>query len=160
LFVHAGILPAWSVTQALALAREVETQLRGPGYHDFLASMYGNKPPAWDDALQGAERWRCILNALTRMRFVGPEGSMDLKLKGRPDQAPAGWVPWFEHPARASRGHMVICGHWSTLGLTMREDVITLDTGCVWGGKLTALHWPSRHVTQSTCPQARVPGQD
>ena len=160
LFVHAGILPSWSIDQALSLAGEIETQLRGPGYHDFLASMYGNKPPAWHEDLQGADRWRCILNAMTRMRFVGPDGSMDLKIKGRPDQAPAGWVPWFEHPTRVSRGHPVIFGHWSTLGLMMRDDAIGIDTGCVWGGRLTALHWPSRALVQVACPQARAPADD
>jgi bis(5'-nucleosyl)-tetraphosphatase (symmetrical) len=154
LFVHAGLLPSWSAAQTLALAAEVESQLRAPNYRDFLATMYGNRPVQWSEALAGADRLRCILNALTRLRFVSLEGAMDLKLKGSIASAPPGWVPWFEHPQRASRGTPVIFGHWSTLGLMQREDAIGIDTGCVWGGCLTALQWPSRTVTQVQCPGA------
>jgi len=157
LFVHAGVLPQWSVEQTLALAQEVEQRLRAPDYHDFLATMYGNRPLQWSQSLAGPDRLRCILNALTRLRFLSLEGAMDLKLKGGIDSAPQGWVPWFEHPQRASRGTTVIFGHWSTLGLMLREDAIGIDTGCVWGGQLTAISWPSRAVYQIRCPQARRP---
>ncbi len=108
----------------------------------------------WSDSPAGADRLRCILNALTRVRFVSLEGAMDLKLKGSIDSAPPGWVPWFDHPQRASRDTPVVFGHWSTLGLLRRDDAIGIDTGCVWGGSLTALHWPSRAVTQVKCPGA------
>ena len=157
LFVHAGVLPSWTVAQALALADEVQQQLRAPGYRDFLATMYGNRPLQWNETLEGPERLRCILNALTRLRFVSLEGAMDLKLKGGIASAPPGWVPWFDHPQRASRGTPVIFGHWSTIGLMMRDDAIGIDTGCVWGGRLTALHWPSRAITQVQCQAALTP---
>jgi len=157
LFVHAGVLPQWSVNQTLALAREVEERLRAPDYRAFLATMYGNRPLQWNEALTGADRLRCILNALTRLRFVSLDGSMDLKLKGSIDSAPPGWVPWFDHPQRVSRTNTIVFGHWSTLGLLMREDAIGIDTGCVWGGRLTAVSWPSRAVFQVGCRPARRP---
>jgi bis(5'-nucleosyl)-tetraphosphatase (symmetrical) len=121
--------------------------------------MYGNRPLQWRDDLTGAERLRCILNALTRMRFVGLDGAMDLKIKGGLDSAPAGWLPWFEHPQRATRGQPVIFGHWSALGLMLRADALAIDTGCVWGGQLTALHWPTREVVQVACPACCTPGE-
>jgi bis(5'-nucleosyl)-tetraphosphatase (symmetrical) len=157
LFVHAGVLPQWSVEHTLALAAEVQQQLRADDYRSFLATMYGNRPLQWSEALQGADRLRCILNALTRLRFLSLEGAMDLKLKGSVESAPPGWVPWFAHPQRASTATPIIFGHWSTLGLLMRDNVICIDTGCVWGGCLTALHWPSRTVSQVPCAPA-APG--
>jgi bis(5'-nucleosyl)-tetraphosphatase (symmetrical) len=157
LFVHAGLLPQWSVAQTMALAHEVEERLRAPDYQAFLATMYGNRPLQWSDSLTGADRLRCILNALTRLRFVALDGTMDLKLKGSMHSAPSGWLPWFDHPQRASRATTIIFGHWSTLGLMLREDAIGIDTGCVWGGKLTAISWPSRAVYQVGCLQARRP---
>jgi bis(5'-nucleosyl)-tetraphosphatase (symmetrical) len=160
LFVHAGVLPQWDLAQTLALAGEVERSLRAPDYRSFLATMYGNRPVQWQAGLQGADRLRCILNALTRVRFLSLDGAMDLKLKGTVASAPPGWVPWFDHPRRATRGTPIIFGHWSTLGLMMREDVISIDTGCVWGGKLTALHWPERTVVQVDCPQSQRPSAD
>jgi bis(5'-nucleosyl)-tetraphosphatase (symmetrical) len=156
--VHAGVLPQWNLEQTLALAAEVERSLRAPDYRSFLATMYGNRPVQWQAELQGADRLRCILNALTRVRFLSLEGAMDLKLKGSAASAPPGWVPWFDHPQRATRDTPIIFGHWSTLGLMMRKDVISIDTGCVWGGKLTALRWPERTVVQVDCPQSQRPG--
>jgi len=157
LFLHAGVLPQWNLAQTLAHAREVEAQLRAPNYRDFLATMYGNRPVQWSEGLQGADRLRCILNALTRVRFLSLAGAMDLKLKGSVASAPAGWVPWFAHPERATRDTTIIFGHWSTLGLMISDNAIGLDTGCVWGGKLTALEWPSRAITQVACPQSQRP---
>jgi len=113
--------------------------------------MYGNRPLQWSEDLAGADRLRCILNALTRLRFLSLEGAMDLKLKGSVESAPPGWVPWFAHPQRASAGTPIIFGHWSTLGLMLRDNAIGIDTGCVWGGCLTALHWPARTVIQVSC---------
>ncbi|HXW65379.1 MAG TPA: symmetrical bis(5'-nucleosyl)-tetraphosphatase [Burkholderiaceae bacterium] len=157
LFVHAGVLPQWSVSQTMALAHEVEERLRAPDYRTFLTTMYGNRPLQWSDSLTGSDRLRCILNALTRLRFVSLNGTMDLKLKGSMHSAPAGWLPWFDHPQRASRSTTIIFGHWSTLGLMLREDAIGIDTGCVWGGKLTAISWPSRAVYQVGCRPVRRP---
>ncbi len=159
LFVHAGVLPQWTVDKTLALAGEVEARLRAPDYRDFLATMYGNRPARWDDALEGSDRARCVINALTRLRFVAADGTMDFTVKEGARAAPSGFVPWFDHPARASRGTPVVFGHWSTLGLLLREDAVCVDTGCVWGGALTALDWPSRRVIQVPCPQYRRPGQ-
>ena len=157
LFVHAGVLPQWSVEHTLALAGEVQAQLRADDYRSFLATMYGNRPLQWSEGLEGADRLRCILNALTRLRFLSLDGAMDLKLKGSIESAPPGWVPWFAHPQRVSAATTIIFGHWSTIGLMMRDNAIGIDTGCVWGGCLTALHWPTRAVTQVSCAPAAVP---
>jgi bis(5'-nucleosyl)-tetraphosphatase (symmetrical) len=160
LFVHAGILPAWSHTKALSLASEVEQELRGDQFEHFLHNMYGNQPLAWSEALVGPARWRCILNAMTRMRYVSDQGEMDLKHKGSPLKAPPGYHPWYLHPQRAWAGQTVIFGHWSTAGLVQRADAIGIDTGCVWGGALTAVLWPERQFIQLPCPQVRVPFAD
>lgn len=158
LFVHAGVLPQWTVEQTLALAGEIETRLRAPDYRAFLSTMYGNRPARWDDRLEGTDRARCVINALTRLRFVAADGTMDFAVKEGASAAPPGFVPWFDHPERATRGTPVVFGHWSTLGLMLREDVACVDTGCVWGGALTALAWPSRRLVQVPCPQYRAPG--
>lgn len=141
LLVHAGVLPQWSADQTLALAAEVEAQLRGPGCDAFLADMYGNAPAAWDDALAGPDRWRVIVNALTRLRFCTPAGAMDFDSSESAANAPAGLVPWFDAPTRRTTGSPIAFGHWSRLGLLLRDDVLGLDTGCVWGGQLTACRW-------------------
>ncbi len=139
LMVHAGVLPAWDRAQVLALAAEVEAQLRGPGLHGFLASMFGNQPDRWDEGLQGPDRWRVVVNALTRLRFCTAEGVMDMKASGPPDQAPPGTLPWFDVPGRRTAGETIACGHWSALGVRQRPDLLALDSGCVWGGCLSAL---------------------
>jgi bis(5'-nucleosyl)-tetraphosphatase (symmetrical) len=137
--VHAGLLPAWPVEVARSLAAEVESALRGPAWREALAALYGAKPDRWSDGLQGAERLRVIVNAMTRMRFCSAEGVMDLTAKGGPDNAPAGFMPWFEVPGRMNSSHRILFGHWSALGLYLGKTVTCLDTGCVWGGRLTAL---------------------
>ncbi len=157
LFVHAGVLPPWTAARTLELAREVEAMLGGPQYRSFLATMYGNQPARWDDRLTGADRLRCILNALTRARYLGDDGTMDFKIKVAPAKAPPGWIPWFDHPQRASGDTPVVFGHWSTLGLMVREDAVCMDTGCLWGEALTAMSWPQRTVYQVECPRALVP---
>jgi len=157
LLVHAGVFPAWSAEQAVALAGEVEAVLRGPHWGDFLRVMYGNRPAAWDDALAGDDRLRAIVNALTRMRFVDAAGRMDFTVKEGAGTAPPGLLPWFDAPGRRSADHTVICGHWSTLGLLLRPDLIALDTGCVWGGSLTAVRLEGRAVFQVRCPRAADP---
>jgi bis(5'-nucleosyl)-tetraphosphatase (symmetrical) len=159
LLVHAGVLPQWSVEQTLALAAEVEAVLRGPGWIDFLGQMYGNTPDRWDDTLTGMARLRCIVNALTRMRLCTREGVMDFKEKESAGP-PAGsdLLPWFDLPERRSAGTPIVFGHWSALGLMLRDDVVGLDSGCVWGGKLTALCLDNRHLLEVDCPQYQRPG--
>jgi bis(5'-nucleosyl)-tetraphosphatase (symmetrical) len=162
LMVHGGVLPQWDVAQTLTLAAEVEAALRGPGLVDFLSEMYGNEPAQWDDSLKGASRLRVIVNALTRLRFCTPEGVMDLKSSGGPNEAPPGYLPWFDVPGRKTAGATIAFGHWSTLGFLQRTDIISLDTGCVWGGALSALRLGegAKHVLiQVQCEQARTPGK-
>jgi bis(5'-nucleosyl)-tetraphosphatase (symmetrical) len=162
LLVHAGVLPGWTPAQTLALAAEVQAPLSGPGRGEFLATMYGNKPRRWDDTLAGAERRRVIVNALTRLRFCAADGTMDFDTKDGAGAAPGGMKPWFDWPHRASAGTPVAFGHWSTLGLVQRPDLLALDTGCVWGGCLSAARLPADggapEVIQVKCPQAQRPG--
>lgn len=160
LCVHAGVLPQWTVAQTLALAQEVEGVLRGPDWVDFLREMYGNQPARWDDALAGADRLRCVVNALTRLRFCTVDGEMEFDTATGVDTAPAGFMPWFEVPGRKTAGDAVVFGHWSTLGLMLRPNLIALDTGCVWGGKLTAVRLDTRAVIQVDCPSYQVPRKD
>ncbi|RZJ12525.1 MAG: symmetrical bis(5'-nucleosyl)-tetraphosphatase, partial [Haliea sp.] len=139
LMVHGGVLPQWDAQQVLRLAGEVEAALRGDGMVGFLSQMYGNEPSQWDESLQGAARLRLVVNALTRLRFCTPEGRMDLKAAGGAADAPPGTLPWFDVPGRRTAGEMVAFGHWSQLGFLQRPDLVSLDTGCVWGGCLSAL---------------------
>jgi len=146
--VHAGLLPQWSVDQAAALAREVEAALRGPKHQRFFAHLYGSKPARWTDSLEGWDRLRVIVNAMTRMRFCSATGEMEFASKGESAAAPEGFMPWFEAPERKSAVATLICGHWSALGLQMKPELLALDTGCVWGGKLTAIRLDDRKLTQ------------
>ena len=144
LMVHAGVLPRWSTAQTLALAAEVEAALRGADLKGFLSAMYGNTPNAWSDGLQGADRLRVIVNALTRLRFCTPDGAMEFSSTESAAGAPAGYLPWFEAPGRATQGTPIAFGHWSTLVAgacqhpALRSNTLPLDTGCVWGGRLSA----------------------
>lgn len=161
LMVHGGVLPQWDLAQVLALAGEVEAVLRGPELPAFLARMWGNQPDHWEDGLAGSDRLRVIVNALTRLRFCTPAGVMDLKASGRPDQAPPGMLAWFDVPGRRSAGTTIAFGHWSTLGYLRRPDLIALDTGCVWGGCLSALRLAGdggHELIQEQCEQAQAPG--
>ncbi|QJW85755.1 symmetrical bis(5'-nucleosyl)-tetraphosphatase [Ramlibacter terrae] len=161
LMVHGGVLPQWDLRQALALAGEVEAVLRGPVLAGFPAHMYGDEPAQWSDGLAGHDRLRVIVNALTRLRFCTPEGVMDLRASGGLRDAPPGCLPWFDVPDRKTAGVPVAFGHWSTLGLLLRPDLISLDTGCVWGGCLSALRLDAggaHEVVQVQCPQAQAPG--
>ena len=154
--VHAGLLPQWSIAQALALAREVEAALQGPDHGEFLARMYGNTPAQWHDGLEGFDRLRVIVNAMTRLRVGTPEGIMEFSHKTAPGDAPAGYLPWFDIPQRASRGTPVLFGHWAALGLTLRPDLLGLDSGCVWGRRLTAVRLEDRRVFQCGCEKVRA----
>ena len=154
LLVHAGVAPQWDAAQTMALAGEVEAVLRGEGWIDFLREMYGNEPNRWDDSLTGMARLRCIVNALTRMRLCEPDGSMDFKHK-ESENGPegSGLIPWFDLPERKTANVTVVFGHWSALGLVLRPNLVGLDSGCVWGGKLTAVCLDNRALLQVDCPE-------
>jgi bis(5'-nucleosyl)-tetraphosphatase (symmetrical) len=156
--VHAGLLPQWNIAQAQVLAHEVEAALRGAGWRDFLAQLYGDMPDCWSESLRGADRLRVIVNAMARMRFCTAEGRMELHTKGDTAKAPPGLFPWFDAPGRVRREHTIICGHWSALGLKMRSDLLALDSGCVWGGSLSAVRLEDRKLFQIPCEQCQVPG--
>ena len=158
LIVHAGVLPQWTTEQTLALAEEVSAVLRGPDWMNFLAQMYGNEPVRWHDDLRGTDRLRCIVNALTRLRFCTAQGEMEFATIEGPGQPPAGYLPWFDVPDRQTQHTPIVFGHWSTLGLTLKPNVIGLDTGCIWGGKLSALRLSDRKLLQVDCPQYQRPG--
>ena len=148
LMVHAGVPPNWSAEQAVSLAGEVSAALTGPHARHVLAHLAGDQPSRWSDDLHGQERLRFIVNALTRMRFCTPDGRLSLRAKGPPQRAPLGTVPWFRAPQPKWRGDTIVCGHWSALGYYRYEGLIALDSGCVWGGKLTAVRLEDGKVTQ------------
>jgi bis(5'-nucleosyl)-tetraphosphatase (symmetrical) len=156
LLVHAGVAAQWTAEQTMALASEVEDVLRGERWVEFLGQMYGNEPNRWDDTLTGIDRLRCIVNALTRMRLCLPDGTMDFTHK-ESDMGPAGsgLEPWFDIPDRKSADVTVVFGHWSALGLVLRPNLIGLDSGCVWGGKLSAVCLDDRTLLQVDCPEYR-----
>lgn len=148
LMVHAGLLPQWTVEQSMLYAAEVEDALRSKDYLHFLKHMYGNLPNHWDAELSGLDRLRVITNAATRLRICTPEGEMEFKFKGELKDVPDGYVPWFDVPKRATKDIQVIFGHWSALGLQQRENVFALDTGCLWGGNLTAMNLSTKAIVQ------------
>ena len=158
--MHAGVVPQWSTAQTLELAAEVQAMLRGPALADFLPLMYGNEPRRWHDDLAGAERSRFVINALTRLRFCTADGTLDFKVKEGAGAAPEGLMPWFDVPGRETADQAVAFGHWSTLGLINTPTLLATDTGCVWGGALTAVRVDGgrREVVQVRCAQAQLPG--
>jgi len=160
LCVHAGVLPQWTPAQTLALAAEVQALLRGPDLAAFLRVMYGNQPDQWRDDLAGDDRMRLAINAFTRLRFCTAAGRLDFKTKEGAGAAPPGHHPWFAVPGRKTAGQPMAFGHWSTLGLVNRPDLLGIDTGCVWGGALTAVRVDGgrREVVQVPCEQAQAPG--
>ncbi|MEQ4618283.1 MAG: symmetrical bis(5'-nucleosyl)-tetraphosphatase [Corticimicrobacter sp.] len=158
LMIHAGVLHKWTAQKTLALAAEVEAVLRGKNWQKGLQKMYGNEPMQWRDDLTGSKRIRIIINALTRMRMCTIKGEIDLNSKASPrGQRNSTLVPWFDVPGRATRDVTVVFGHWSTLGLMVRPDAICLDTGCVWGGQLTAMRLQDRRIIQIPCLQCQNP---
>lgn len=159
LMVHAGLLPQWDAEDALVLGAEVEAALRGSGYRDFLADMYGNQPNRWDADLRGMDRLRMITNAMTRLRVCTLDGAMDFKFKGKLDEVPAGLMPWFEVPGRRSADSTIVFGHWSAMGLQQRPHLFALDSGCLWGGKLSALRLQDRQIFQVDCSPLDMPRQ-
>ena len=167
LMVHAGVLPQWTTAQTLALAAEVENALRGPNIKSHLADMYGNTPATWRDQLAGPDRLRVIINALTRLRFCSADGLMDFTSNGNADSPPDGFVPWFDVPIRATHSQPIAFGHWSTLMPDnqrtphLLSNTLPLDTGCVWGGCLTAAKLGTQagqfELIQVACEQAQKP---
>ena len=160
LTVHAGVLPQWDLQQTIECAQEVEKALRSKSYKEFLANMYGNTPNKWSNSLKGYERLRLITNALTRMRFCTPSGQMEFESKEGLENGPQGYIPWFNVPKRKTTDTLIYFGHWSTLGLLRRSNVIGLDTGCVWGGKLTALEIAHSNQDSKGLELIQVDGYD
>jgi bis(5'-nucleosyl)-tetraphosphatase (symmetrical) len=162
--VHAGLLPSWTVAQAKALSDEASAALMATDYRKFLAHMWGSEPSAWRDDLTGWDRLRVVVNAMTRMRYVTSSGAMEFRAAGSkapPDRGPPGCVPWFDAPGRASADHSIVCGHWSALGFHHEPNLLALDTGCLWGGCLTAVRLEDRRVFQQPCSeQAKPSGWD
>jgi bis(5'-nucleosyl)-tetraphosphatase (symmetrical) len=153
--VHAGLLPQWGVRKARRLASEVEARLRGEDYREFLAQLWGSKPTAWSSKLEGMDRLRVIVNAMTRMRFcsvkmedAGVAYEMNFSAKGKVENAPKDCLPWFDLPGRKSADQVLVTGHWSALGLKIAPNLLALDTGCLWGGQLTAVRLEDRAVFQ------------
>jgi len=137
--VHAGIPPQWSLKQAKKYAKELEKVFQGEQLDDFLAHMYGSMPDQWSDTLTGNDRLRFIINCFTRLRFCDAEGRLNLKEKGAPTHHSGNLIPWFEAPSRRTANKKIVFGHWSTLGLNKKNKAICLDTGCLWGGQLSAI---------------------
>jgi bis(5'-nucleosyl)-tetraphosphatase (symmetrical) len=160
LTVHAGVVPQWDLQQTIECAQEVEKALRKKSYKEFLANMYGNTPNKWSNSLKGYERLRVITNALTRIRFCTPTGTMEFVSKEGFEDGPKGYIPWFKAPKRKTQGTLIYFGHWSTLGLLQHKHVIGLDTGCVWGGKLTAMEIPESGKPSKGLKIIQVDGYD
>jgi bis(5'-nucleosyl)-tetraphosphatase (symmetrical) len=152
--VHAGLLPQWTLERALSLGREIESALQAPNYREFLEHMYGNKPDRWADALTGWDRLRVIVNAMTRMRFCDRQGRIDLQGKGT--EPPKGYQRWYELRRKGAR--TLLFGHWSQLGLVVAPALVGLDSGCVWGGALSALRLEDRTLYQVPCAGYQAPG--
>lgn len=146
--VHAGLFPQWTYQNAQDLAKEVEVTLQAESYHTFLTHMYGNQPIKWQDELTGYDRLRAITNAMTRMRVCSPSGEMEFEFKGELKDIPQGFMPWFDVPNRFSEDTTIICGHWSALGLRRHHNIFALDTGCLWGGQLTAMCLETQAIMQ------------
>ncbi len=162
LMVHAGVLPQWDTTLALELADELQRALRAPDWRDTLQQLYGNEPNQWRPDLKKRDRMRVAFNAFTRLRFCTPDGAMEFKANGGPDSAPPGYLPWFDVPGRRTQDVTVVFGHWAALGLMLRDNVVALDSGCVWGNQLSAVRLTAdpalRTVTQVQCEACRSPG--
>ena len=169
LMVHAGVLPQWTTDKTIALSQEFTRVMGGDEHKDFLQVMYGNQPDRWSEDLLGFDRLRVVVNALTRLRFCTADGQMEFDTKEEVGTQPVGYMPWFDVPERVTAGQPVAFGHWSTLRNVQRTDVLPLDTGCVWGGCLSAAELAplqkgesasSLHLIRMPCAQAQQPGKD
>lgn len=163
--VHAGLAPMWTLRQAQRSAQEVERELSSPRYPRLLKNLFGNRPAAWSSRLQGIERLRASINTLTRMRYCDVQGRIDFEGKGIPGTQKPGMYPWFEVPGMRRRETRIVCGHWSALGRFAGLGIHAIDTGCVWGGQLTALRLDSdepSYVTVNAEPHRKRPpgGED
>lgn len=155
--VHAGLHPAWSWAEAQGLAREVETALQGADYRDLLRHMYGNDPDHWQADLNGYARLRFAINVFTRMRALKADDRLDMKYKGTLNEIPASLRAWFDAPSSREPSHTIVAGHWSALGVHVREDFVGLDAGCVWGRELAALRLDDRAVFRVPCVETTLP---
>ena len=158
--VHAGLLPQWDIAQAVSLSDEVQEALTASGYRTFLENMWGSEPNSWHDCLTGWDRLRVVVNAMTRMRFCSHDGIMEFRAsgaKGPPDRGPAGYMPWYRVPGRRSASHSLIFGHWSALGFMQEKNLLALDSGCLWGGSLTAVRLEDQRVFQLPCTRQVQP---
>ncbi len=162
LLVHAGLFPRWTTQQAESLAREIEDKLHGDSYRRLLKQMFGNKPDLWTPKLRGIDRWRAGINVFTRMRFADVRGRIAFGDKGAPGTQRPGLYPWFEVPGHVARDLKIVCGHWSALGRFSGLGVHAIDTGCVWGGQLTALRLDTAEPEYVTLQSSRkpAPGKD
>ncbi|MFM0597998.1 MULTISPECIES: symmetrical bis(5'-nucleosyl)-tetraphosphatase [Paraburkholderia] len=162
LMVHAGVLPQWDANLTMELADELQRALRASNWKETLAGLYGNEPNRWTPGLKGIERLRLTCSTLTRIRFCNAEGVMDFSSSGALSAAPPGCMPWFDVPSRKTANVTVVFGHWAALGLTVRDNLVGLDSGCVWGEKLSAVRLTQnpaeRTLTQVDCESCRVPG--
>lgn len=159
--VHAGLPPQWSIKEASRRAKEIETVLQSDQVGDFLENMYGDEPAIWDEELTGWERLRFITNCFTRIRYCDKKGRLNLKQKCAPGDQPDGLFPWFELPKRKNKSADIIFGHWSTLGFKAENGIYALDTGCLWGGQLTALRIDGEEMfrTSIDCPCVKKLGK-
>jgi bis(5'-nucleosyl)-tetraphosphatase (symmetrical) len=157
IMVHAGLPPQWTLKRARKCARKVEKKLQGPKYQKFLANMYGNQPHQWSKELRGLDRLRFITNALTRLRYCSVEGEIDFEHKLAPGTQPQPLLPWFQVPNRHSKDVRIVFGHWSTAGYRHENNTLALDTGCIWGGNLTAIRLdsPHSHPTSISCSRKK-----
>lgn len=158
--IHAGLPPEWKLKTAMICAKEVEQVLQGDYFIGLMKDLYCNQPNQWDSDLTGINRWRFIINCFTRLRYCYPDGTLNFKEKGPPGSQASELMPWFDVPNRESENERIIFGHWSTLGLVARNNVWALDTGCLWGGKLSALRVRKRKpmsVFQVDCPNVENP---
>jgi bis(5'-nucleosyl)-tetraphosphatase (symmetrical) len=149
--VHAGLLPQWTIDEAEGLGGEVESTLQGPDYKDLLQALYPNQHLQWTPALAGPTRLAAITTVFTRLRVCTGTGVMALEFSGPPSEAPPGYSPWFQIPGRQSHTATIVCGHWAALGLHLADNILALDSGCVWGHRLTAIRLQDRAIFQSSC---------
>ena len=156
LMVHAGLLAEWDLATAKQCANELESQLRSDNYVEFITNIYGDEPRQWSTTLEQSERWRLSMNAFTRMRMCDQQGALDFSYKGSLEKNDTGLRPWFELE-RANQEQRIIFGHWSALGLIKRDNLLAIDTGCLWGNKLTAarIDCDSPIITSIDCPSYR-----
>jgi len=153
--IHAGLPPQWDLATAQACAREVETILQSDKHVEFLDRMYGNEPDIWNENLSGWERLRFITNCFSRLRYCDDHGKLALEEKGKPGTQAEGLQPWFEVSNRKTAQTRIVFGHWSTLGVVTTENIYPIDTGCLWGDKLTALRLDDCQTFSIKCPQIK-----